>query len=404
MHPHAVHDQASHPLSDMLDRFLPLNWFEKEDQKQLFRARITVAITLMYCLSLLSIAVALGVSAYLQALVWWDATLSCALSSGLYLCQILYFKKTGNLQTAAAMTMTIMLVFTSRFIYITGGWHSPVMLFLFIIPMCGFLITGHKQGALWSMLCVAVYGGLGLMEYVGIVAPQTTVQGYEKWLQFCTWIFSWFMIVAGVLLYASMVNSLNSTINIEKEKMRLFATIDEESGAYSRKAFERLLAEKIQQPNTAIQSQGLVFMELLRTSGDLQAARRQLILGMLVHGTKRKFGGQAEISRYGNISMTLWVQSAKDLAGIQQEMDEFYRELQQELISQGVVLCMGGVLVPASFTDVQGMMDEARKALQHAKTQPQPKMFYRRGKRKQQDQVPHASGATVTYDQIIRRS
>src|SRR5690606_13157606 len=152
-------------------------------------------ITLMYFSSMASLALLLTIIGHHGILVWWPATLSCALAAGCYLFQMIYFKKTGKLLGSTIITMTILFLFTNRFIFITGGWNSPVILFLFIVPMCAFLITGHQQGIVWSILSIGVYVALGVMEYLGIATPQIAIAEYDKMFRFFIWVFSWFMIV-----------------------------------------------------------------------------------------------------------------------------------------------------------------------------------------------------------------
>lgn len=391
-------------LADILDYFIAKSLRATTDEELRLRARITVGITLMYFSSMSSLSLLLSIIGYLDILVWWPATISCAFSASCYLFQMVYFKKTGNLFVASIITMSILFLFTSRFIYITGGWNSPVILFLFIVPMCAFLITGHKQGAVWSILSIGVYATLGWLEYAGIATPQIAVMEYDKLLRFFTWVFSWFMIVGGVMLYAGIVNSLNESINSEKEKIRLKATFDEESGAYTRKEFSKLLVKKTRLPKSGIKTFALVFIELVNEKNDFAGSPRHEILKRLFNQIKLQLDDQVVVSRYGGLSMTALVSSIEELDDTRNMVNELYGKLQDIANQHGATLYLGAVVVPRTFTDIHAMTDDARKALHHAKAQKEKFTVYLRGEKKKDERNYMAEVIVGSFDQFLQKT
>jgi len=388
-------------LAAMLDYFLSDSLRNTPDENLRLRAMITAGITLMYCSSMAFVALLLSIVAYLDILVWWPATVSCALSAVCYFLQMIYLKKTGNLFVASVITMSILFLFTVWFIYITGGWNSPVILFLFIVPMCAFLITGHKQGAAWSVLSIMVYTAMGSLEYAGIATPQVSIAEYEKLFRFFVWMFSWFMIVGGVMLYSNIVNNLNASINHEKKKTRLRAMFDEESGAYTRKEFGKLLIKKIQTPAPQIKAFALVFMELTHeTTGSAETPRHE-ILKKLFNQLKLELEDRVVVSRYGGLSMTALVSSTEEVEITRDMINVLYKKLQHIAGQHRATLYVGAVVGSLTHSDVHAMTNDARNALHHAKTQEEKLTVYLRGVKKKNDRDYMAEVIVGSYDQIL---
>jgi len=391
-------------LTHILDYFIAESLRKTVNEDLQLRARITAGITLMYFSSMASLAFLLAVIGYLEILVWWPATISCALAASCYLGQMIYFKKTGNLFVSSILTMSILFLFTTRFIYITGGWNSQVILFLFIVPMCAFLITGHKQGMVWSILSIGVYALLGWLEYAGIATPQIAVMEYEKILRFFIWVFSWLMIVGGVMLYSGIVNSLNASINSEKEKARLKAMFDEESGAYTRKEFSKLLAKKTQAPKPGVKTFALVFIELVYQKSDSAKGHCYDVLKKLFSQIKQQLGDQVVVSRYGDLSMTALVSSIEEMDAVHKMLDGLDEKLRSDASEYGAMLCLGAVVIPRTFTDIHAMTDDARKALHHAKTQQEKYVVHLRGENKNYERDYMANVVVGSFEQILQRA
>ena len=137
-------------LAPLLDRLLADSILQSEDGNLLFRSRITAAVTVMYCFSMAFVATLLSTFTILGVIDVWSAAYACITSSLFYIGQMLYFKRSGNLFIASGITIGIMFCAANGFVAITGGWQSSVIIFLFVVPMCAFLMSGSLSGIIWS--------------------------------------------------------------------------------------------------------------------------------------------------------------------------------------------------------------------------------------------------------------
>lgn len=377
---------------------------EYADHKLLLKSRILVGISVMYGGSMFFTMALLLLFALLDIVVVWPAVISCALSSTCYLFQIVYFRHSGNHLLASTLTLTILSIFTGIFTYVTGGWESPLVFFLFVIPLVAFLVTGYRAGIAWTCLIIAVYGLLGWLHHRGVVAPQVIDRQYAGLLEYFSWVFSWSMIVGGVTLYASTVNTLNISLNSEKEKLRRKATYDEESGIYTRKAFNKLFFSRSQFSHSARTGQSasfaLVFVELL-PSWELDAHAVKNLMTQLVQAFGSQDGHRITLSRYGKFSITALVSGLGDLPDARKQLLELYRHLEKNLPGKEAELCFGAVVAPEDYKDLEQVITEARSALQNAKRHTPKYLVLSKGERAQQRYDVMARVTVAPFNEII---
>src|SRR5690606_14209440 len=212
----------------------------------------------------------------------------------------------------------------------------------------------------------------------------------------------WFMIVGGVMLYSGIVNSLNAVINSEKEKARLRAVFDQESGAYTRKEFGKLLVKRIQQPGHGVKTFALVFIELVYEENSLAAESRHAIFKEFVDSIQQKLGKQVIVSRYSGLSMTALISCTGVVDATQSMLHGLYGDLERITARCGAKLFCGAVVAPSTFTEIHVMTDDARRALRQAKTQTEKCVIFLRGEKKTDARDYMADVIAGSFSEILQ--
>ncbi len=388
-------------LTSLLDQLLPKAFHTQCSGDELFRARITSGVTAMYFVSLVFVIVLLLLFTYLGYVEVWSAVISCSISSSCYLFQLIYFKKTGNLFIASTITILTLFGATCSFVTLTGGWQSPVVLFLFVVPMCAFLMMGHKPGIFWTGLAATAYLILGVFEYFSVPMPHVVAAEYEHLLKLFSWMFSWTIIVGGVSLYSGVVNSLNEAVNEEREKMRIKATFDEETGAYTRKAFQQLLKQKNREAALNTQSPMVLFCLELEFSQRDQLLEQAQAFHDVLDKLRATLGEEIILSRYGGLSITglITPQPNSDIAHA--VTHDIYSKLQMMLDEHGATVYMGAVFMPGFSRDVNTLTQGARKALYIAKQKNRKLVIFAKSLSKAHEQDYIGEVVRARFDQVV---
>ena len=386
-----------------LDRFIFPALFDNPNSRKLFKSRILIAVTLMYLSSMVMMGMILCSLVFLKIFSLPPAIISCAVAALLYSTQLYFFKKTGNLTVAAHICMLVMVASSCVWIYITGGNESPMLSFLYVPPMFAFLVAGYRGGIVWAVLSIFVYIAYGLSSYLHLTFPMVIPDRYHNLFIYVIWVYSWSMIVGGVLLYSVMVHNLNTSVNNEKEKLRAKAVFDEETGILTRRAFNQKILEKSQNPALTEKSFALVFLEIQPSAQELAAPPAELVR-QLTAVTEKRFGRQATISRYSSLAMTIFIASDTTEEDLIDALNSLYLSMNTALDTSQVEILFGASCDTKLFNNVRSLVNEARAALHTAKAREANYVCYALSSRKPKEIDYLSRVTTATYQQIIGRS
>lgn len=208
----------------LLDRFLPAGLQQSNDNTRLLKGRVLVFLSLMYLLSLGPMIVIFTVLGLLGIFSLWSAVLSSSISCCLYACQLMYFKRGGDMFRAANIGMFTMVAATTTCVAVTSGWTSPIMMILLCTPTCAFLMDGKRAGTLWSA-AVATIGAFFLVAYInGIHFPQLITENLQDYLAYFSWLYGFMIVASGIVFYGNLTEKLNASARRERELLVMKAS------------------------------------------------------------------------------------------------------------------------------------------------------------------------------------
>lgn len=354
------------PLA-LLDKTLPPSLREQNDATILLRARVLMAMCLMYLSSTISIAASIAILNLLGLITLWSAVLSSTVSSSVYLVTLIYFKRSANLFWSANLFMSTLFFATLAFVYATGGVHSPVMMILMCVCVCAFLMAGKYVGLFWSFMVGLVYVIFYMLDQNGIKTLQVVEDSLQDLLVFFSWLYAGVIIFGGMALFASLTRNLSNTLNQEREQLRVKATYDPLTGAYNRPFFH----DRIMQYLAACQEPGRAFVFLdieLMISALLSREEEELYLQQAVQALQNRYPGRVEPARSGGMALMAIIQDVADREQAEEVVGSVYVALQSALDETMVAIVMGAVMVP-SYSEMENeIIQTGRKATLEAKS------------------------------------
>jgi GGDEF domain-containing protein len=358
-------------LYRQLDRFLPADILQAADQTRLMKSRVMTFLSLMYLISLGSMVIIFTLLGLLGIFSLWSAVVSSSVSCCLYGYQLWYFKRGGDLFTAANIVMFTMVTATATFIFITGGWTSPVMMILLCTPICAFLMEGKQAGVMWSAVAAAIAIFFIILHAEAIALPNMVDAALFDYLAYCAWLYAFMIATSGIAFYGSLTKNLTAAANAERAQLKTKATYDVLTGAFNRQAFQQRL------PQWLDQTSALLFVELeIEIDQQLSRDKLETLLQNCVQTLQSLFGDTLSIARSSSSSFQLVLRQITDANQAHAALQTAHLRLSALTDSEHAEFTMGAVLAPHFTSILADILETARKGILEARKQTLPYMLY----------------------------
>jgi len=358
-----------------LDKTLPPSLRDQNDAALLLRARVLMALCLMYLSSTVSIAVSIAILNMFGVITLWSAVLSSSVSSSVYLVTLIYFKRSANLFWAANLFMSTLFFATLAFVYATGGLHSPVLMILMCVCVCAFLMAGKYAGLFWSLMVALVYVIFYILDQNGIQTLQVVEDELLDLLMFFSWLYAGVIIFGGMALFASLTRNLSNTLNQEREQLRVKATYDPLTGAYNRPFFHDRIVQHLAQCHEP--GRAFVFLDIeIMINALLSREDEELYLQQAVQALQNRYPGRVEPARSGGLALMAIIQDVADHEEAEEVVGSVYVALQSALDEMVAGIVMGAVMVPSYSETENEIIQTGRKATLEAKSANKPFVIY----------------------------
>jgi len=213
-----------------IDHWLPEQLKGAEDRWQALQARVFVVLLILFILPVVPAALILtAVSAFNLINLWPLAIVSSLVSAGIFLCYT-FFSRTANLPVASAIYSVLALMMVGTVIFYTGGFKSPVCVFLLTLPVLISLTTDLRTGSLFAVLVLLFYTLLFLLFRENYPFAQVVAEEYLSFTESALWALTLFSIVVSLLLYDFSEKSLSASLKEDRARLEHFAHKDDVTG------------------------------------------------------------------------------------------------------------------------------------------------------------------------------
>jgi len=186
---------------ELFDRYIPAHLKKRSDFYVLAKAKVLMGLyfaTLsIVCFMFLFLMLVIAPS----NANWIHGLSASVLALILLSFQILVFYRSDNISTSALIFS--MMFFTLSFcaVILTGGWHSPIVLLFFCLPVVSFLVGGRSEGLYISALVFVCGTGLMIAYHMDFTLFQIIAEENIEKIRFGIWIASIGLIVACLTTY-----------------------------------------------------------------------------------------------------------------------------------------------------------------------------------------------------------
>lgn len=248
-----------------IDHWLPEQLKGAEDRWQALQSRVFVVLLILFILPVVPAALVMTTVSFLGIIdLWALAIVASIVTCGIFLCYT-YFYHSANLAVASAIYAVLALMMVGAVVFYTGGFQSPVCVFLLTLPVLISLTTDMRTGTLFAVLVLLFYTLLFLLFRENYPFQQLVAEDYLPFTRSALWALTLISIVASLLLYDFSEKSLSSSLLEDRARLEHHAHYDDLSGALN----EQGLFDAVEQSTTAHQRM-LAYLSIENTSGITQ--------------------------------------------------------------------------------------------------------------------------------------
>lgn len=248
-----------------IDHWLPEQLRGTEDRWQALQARVFVVLLILFILPVIPAALIMTAVSALDIInLWTLAIVATLVSGGVFICYY-YFYHSANLAVASAMYAVLALLMVGTVIFYTGGFKSPVCVFLLTLPVLISLTTDLRTGTLFAVLVLLFYVLLFLLFRENYPFQQVVVEDYLPFTKSALWGLTLVSIVASLLLYDFSEKSLSASLTEDRARLEHHAHYDDLTGVLN----EQGLFDAIEQSGVQHQRM-LAYLSVDNTPGIIQ--------------------------------------------------------------------------------------------------------------------------------------
>ncbi len=305
---------ASSTLS--LNRWLPQRFLTLQDHGEALRVRIFLILIFLCVAPLLLLTLIMFCLTVIRYDSLWLPTLCVAVITFSQISCLLYFLKSGNINLCALIYASIIFVLVGTCAFFTGGWHSPVSIFLLALPVIACLVVSRNTGYIFSLAVLTLYVAFYLLEQRGYATEQLISPEYMPYAQAGMWFTSLSFIVGCLLLFDFSTMDLSRVIEKERIQFERDINVDDLTDTYNQESFLDEIDKCQMNQLENNQEFALIFIKI----DNLRKINRQFgyeagdyFLGKLAENIRQVSDNRTIVSRYTPESFAVLFNPVEDI-------------------------------------------------------------------------------------------
>ena len=284
-----------------LGHWLPTRFQHSEDRWELVQARVLTLLLLIYLASCIPAFVFSSIGVLYHTVDSTIPAVITAFGSAAALACLRHFQRSANLGTASHFYAWIALATTLAAIAYSGGWQSPVCVYLLTLPIsAGFAMS--QRGRLWYTAAVGLlYSALFLLHRNGFGFTQLVSSAYHTEAQALVYALSLLSVSGCLALFDVTQDRLSAALARDKTELQHRASEDLLTGALNEQALLEHM-EKHARAAAAQRSDDSVMHIAVRNYDDILqcfgADRADAFIAATAQRLQTLLGYDAKLGRY----------------------------------------------------------------------------------------------------------
>lgn len=227
-----------------LDRWLPEHFRSTEDHWETVQARVLTLLLLMYALGFIPVCLAATIAALSGIVDTAIPAVITALGSIAASACLIHFRRTANLTITSRLYAGMALAMVLAVILYTGGWQSPVSVYLLTLPVVAGFAMDQKSRLLYALGVWLLYTALFILYHHNYIFVQLIPSAYRLHGQIAIWALALLSVAACLALFDLSENTLSAALAQDKAKLEQHANEDSLTGALNDQALFEYMAEQ----------------------------------------------------------------------------------------------------------------------------------------------------------------
>lgn len=324
-----------------LSYWLPAQFQSVNDHAEALRIRIFLILILLCIIPLVGLFLILsGISIFGYGDYWQPAIITAVIVLAQTSC-LLYFLKSGNINLCSLIYAAIIFILIGIAALLTGGWNSPVCVFMLALPVIACLVVSRMAGLLFSLAVLSLYGGFFLLTENGYAAEQWIPSEFLPYSFIGMWLTTLSFIVGCLFLFDFSTEDLSKAIQQERKQWQKDVDFDELTNMLNPKPFLDLMErEKIAQKGQC-QDIAVIYIQinnLKNINQDLGFEAGDCLLSAVARHIKALAIKQAGVSRYSPDSFAIFMAGIDDIGVFISNIFSLEKVLQKNILFRDEIL------------------------------------------------------------------
>jgi len=360
-------------ISLSISHWLPAQFQSVEDHAEALRIRIFLILIMLCIIPLVGLSLILsGISILGLGDYWQPAMITATIVFAQTAC-LLYFLKSGNINLCSLIYAAIIFILIGIAALLTGGWHSPVCIFMLALPVIACLVVSRVTGLLFSLAVLLLYSSIYFLTENGYATEQWIPSQFLPYSFIGMWLTTLSFIVGCLFLFDLSTEDLSKTMQKERKQWQTEVDFDELTNMLNPKTFlERIETEMVAQGEQG-KDMGVIYIQinnLKKINQDLGFDVGDYLLGIVAGRIKSAVVNQGGISRYSPDSFAIFMTGINDIGMFISNIFSLEKSLRKNVIFKDEILLpckfrMGAVITSGNSLQANDLM---KAAINHAAT------------------------------------
>ncbi|HQQ64404.1 MAG TPA: GGDEF domain-containing protein [Pseudomonadales bacterium] len=234
-----------------LDHWLPGYFRETEDQWEAMQARVLTLLLLLYGVGFIPVCIAATAAIMFGILNTAIPAMITASGSVAALACLYQFRRTANLDLTSRLYAWMALAMILAIIMYTGGWESPVCVFLLTLPIIAGFAMEQKSRLNYAFSGWLLYTVLFFLHRSGYVSVQLIPHALLPFAQALVWTSALVASASCLILFEISESRLSSVLARDTEELERQVLEDDLTGALNDQALLARMEEQTNIPGSA---------------------------------------------------------------------------------------------------------------------------------------------------------